>query len=179
MASLRLFVSTQQRARALDWRLLPLEPWWAGMEWLNGSQSTDRHGLLPGFPIEEAQLRATPRPRFPTSRSQALSVSEVRKCPSCATPKKQPEIKSTYVRSISGFRLPTTLYYSPQGKRFRTPPDEFSGAFVGKELILFDRDRYVPFQSLDLVRFHGAPELLDQGTENLLSSTARGKQDET
>jgi hypothetical protein len=35
---------------------------------------------------------------------------------------------------------------------------------VGKELIPFDRDRYVPFQSLDLVRFHGAPELLDQGT---------------
>ncbi|MGC2186507.1 MAG: hypothetical protein WA637_24785 [Terriglobales bacterium] len=35
---------------------------------------------------------------------------------------------------------------------------------MGKELILFHRDCYVPFQSLDLVRFHGAPELLDQGT---------------
>jgi hypothetical protein len=35
---------------------------------------------------------------------------------------------------------------------------------VGKELILFYRNCYVPFQSLDLVSFHGAPELLDQGT---------------
>ena len=89
MASLRLFVSTQQRARALDWRLLPLEPWWAAMEWLNGSQSADRHGVLPGLLIEEAQLRATPRPRFPTSRSQALSVSEVRKRPSCVNARRE------------------------------------------------------------------------------------------
>ena len=32
MASPRLFLSTQQRARAVGWRLLPLEPWWAAME---------------------------------------------------------------------------------------------------------------------------------------------------
>jgi hypothetical protein len=39
-----------------------------------------------------------------------------------------------------------------------------AGHFVGEELIVFDRDCHVPFQSLDLVRLHGAPELLDQGT---------------
>ena len=58
------------------------------VERLNGSQSADRRGLLPGFRIEEAQLRATPRPRFPASRSQALSVSEFRKCPSCVSAKR-------------------------------------------------------------------------------------------
>jgi len=36
-----------------------------------------------------------------------------------------------------------------------------AGPFVGNELIAFDRDRYLPFQSLDLVRFQGASELLD------------------
>ena len=76
----------------MDWRLLPSELWWAAMEWLDGSQSDDRQGLLPGFLTEEAQLCATPRPRFPTSRSQALSVSEVRKRPSYASPKKKSEI---------------------------------------------------------------------------------------
>jgi len=134
------------------------------MEWLNGSQSADRHGLLPGFRIEEAQPRATPRPRFPTSRSQALSASEARKTSFMRQRQKRKSEISTFVRSISCFRLLTILYYSPQRRRICTPPDELSGAFVGKELIVFDRDRYVPFQSLDLVRFHGASELLDQGT---------------
>ena len=69
-----------------------LEPWWAGIEWSNRSQSADRHDLHPGFLIEEAQPRARPRPRFPTSRSQALSGSEVRKRPSYASPKEKIEI---------------------------------------------------------------------------------------
>jgi hypothetical protein len=127
------------------------------MERLNWSQSADRHGLLPGFLIEEAQLRATPRPRFPTSRSQALSVSEVRKRPSYASPKEKIRNLSTYVDYISCFRLPTTLHNSPQRRRILTPPDEFSRAFVGKELIVFYRDRNILFQSLNFVRFHGAP----------------------
>jgi hypothetical protein len=34
---------------------------------------------------------------------------------------------------------------------------------VRKELIRFYRDRNIPFQSLNFVRLHGAPELFDQG----------------
>ena len=77
---------------------------------------------------------------------------------------RNPKEKSKIPRLLDQFRSSTILYYSPQRRRIRTPPDEPSGAFVGEELIVFDRDCYVPFQSLDLVRFHGAPELLDQGT---------------
>ena len=89
------------------------------MEWLNGSQSADRRSLLPGFRIEEAQLRATPppRPRFPTSRSQALFVSEFRKCPSCPTPKKQSETKSTYVSSNVRRRRPEPRSAPPRSAR--------------------------------------------------------------
>jgi hypothetical protein len=106
------------------------------MEWFNGSQSADRHGLLPGFLTAEAQLRATPRPRFPTL-----------------------EIRPLY-QSCS---LTNNLYYSSQPRRIRTPPDEFNGAFSSKEPIVFDRDGNTMFQSLNLVRLHGAPELFDQG----------------
>ena len=163
MASLRLFVSTQQRARAVDWRLLPLEPWWAAMEWLNGSQSADRHGLLPGFLIEEAQLRATPRPRFPTSRSQALSVSEVRKRPSCVNARRENQKSAPSSAPSVIFAYQQSYITLRSGRDSALPPDEFSGAFVGKELIRFDRDRNTLFQSLNLVRIHGASELLDEG----------------
>ena len=59
--------------------------------------------------------------------------------------------------------LPTNAPLNSSGRRIRTPPDEFSGAFVGKELIVFYSDRNIPFQSLNFVRLHGAPELFDQG----------------
>jgi hypothetical protein len=79
-------------------------------------------------------------------------------------PNEKSEIQRPIVSSISCFRLSTTLYYSSQRWRIRTPPDEFSGAFVGKELIVFYCDRNIPFHSLDFVRSHGAPQLLNQGT---------------
>ena len=78
--------------------------------------------------------------------------------------KNKSKIWSTFARAISCSRLPTILYYSPQRRQIRTPPDEFSGAFVGEELILLHCDRNIPFQSLNFVRFHGAPELFDEGT---------------
>lgn len=52
----------------------------------------------------------------------------------------------------------------PQGQRIRIPLDELGGAFGGKEPIVPYRDRDTLFQSLNFVGFHGASELLDQGT---------------
>ena len=70
-----------------------------------------------------------------------------------------------FVRSC--FTYQQRLYYSPQRQRIRTPPDELSGASVGKELIVFYSDRNIPFQSVNFVRLHAAPELFDQGVAPL------------
>jgi hypothetical protein len=84
-----------------------------------------------------------------------------------AHPLQETEIKGTCDRSIRCFHLPTNLYDSAQRRRIRTPSDEFSRAFVGKEPIIFYRECDIPFHSLDFVRFHRAPQLLDQGTASM------------
>ena len=52
----------------------------------------------------------------------------------------------------------------PRGQRVHARLGELSRAFVSKKFIVFYRDCDIPFQRLDFVRFHGASELLDEGT---------------
>jgi hypothetical protein len=56
------------------------------------------------------------------------------------------------------------LVCQSQGRRVHAPLNEIGGAFAGEELIVFDRDCDIPLHSLNFMRFHGAPELLNQST---------------
>ena len=42
-----------------------------------------------------------------------------------------------------------------------------AGRLLGKELIVLYRDRDTVFHSLNFVRFHGAPELFDEGVTSV------------
>jgi len=77
----------------------------ATAQW-NGPTSAYCHCRLARRLIAEGLRHAMPQLLFPASKPEALSVSELRKCPSCATLKKKSEIQSAaIVSSISCFRL--------------------------------------------------------------------------
>jgi hypothetical protein len=52
-----------------------------------------------------------------------------------------------------------------QGRQVHAPLlNEIRGTFAGEELIVLDRDCDIPFHSLNFMRFHSTPELLNQST---------------
>ena len=109
-SGLGLSPPTQPSGPAVDWHLMPVEIGGAATAESNGTRSAYRHCRIPRHLTEEELLCATPLLLFPASISPALSVSELRKCSSCATPKE----KSKIPRLLDQFRLLTTVYYSPQ-----------------------------------------------------------------
>lgn len=60
----------------------------------------------------------------------------------------------------------------PSGRRVRAGLYEFSGALASKQLILLYPDRDTVFYSLNIIRFQGASEFLDQGMTSV-SNRAR------
>ena len=58
------------------------------------------------------------------------------------------------------FACKRLLYYALQRRRIGALPDESSGAFVGKGLIVFYCGRNTPLQSLGFARSHRPPKLL-------------------
>jgi hypothetical protein len=154
---------------------------WAPTAQSNGRRSAYCHCRLLCRLTEEGLLGATPPLPFPPSISQALSVAEVRKYPSYVSTKENPSERwsnpSIRIR-VSAPCETRPLYPKKKEKRNRAirldcyPPrrgicalvNKFNRAFAFKQLVIFYHDRDATFQSLDFMRFHGAPELLDEGT---------------